>query len=854
MKAFDIKCCLKKHSDKNALSIMECSFGVFMNKAYEMVFRLKKISYQDTPEYRSETQRQPLLTMPVALCLVSMRYKTDMHDKNFAGLAVHASNQLNHLMAGDEHDVTLLRDDVGLVGVWFRREGEHILGLDSEVALIVYSVSDIVGSVRPFTSDDYVAWRRKNFKVLAPEPFNAASSSKSSWKMANYKSICRGLLPHFIFNDFMLNLSDLQPFRTDSTIWLLRGLEYAPLCENIYDMNCHFKAILISENALLVYDRERANLDSVVADVLAEKNINGDDVVLLNCTKQRHRCFSLYNSLYIIADAAMLLCFQVAQLVRSIHSCSHQKETPHDHEAASIQRILSKSNLTCNDPAFDSMAAKIFSESRFDGDALRGAEAFEWMEDILHTLMCLKFEDFSELMRFARENGMLCGDETTWSTAMAVLESEGVGPRVYAASPERWLGDMACAVDAYTDKLFFEFTLAEFSENIRQQDRIRVAEQAAEQLLASEEERKRREAKKAEAAAAASDAATIAHDAPLPRSVDELRALMVTRVRQLDVARAAAARINDPKKRGGVSKEQKQSAKKRLHDANLALESVRNALSRAERVQREATERKTREMEEKKAADRTARAVAEREERERAEAEELARKSAEMALLATHLGAARERSAKLQPEEKLLASKTSKPETRSPAAVFAPRGLPNAQPRDCVPSTHIASPEPHRSSVLSPLPSYLQPPLSTATTFLHPASPQAIPIAAPLHMATQNPYRHAAPALVTYYGAHRVPLGVWGRPTQPVPIYAPIAMPSTSTRDTQLSVRELAAPLRHTAVASEDDTSCMVCMDAQPDVISTCCQRTFMCGACARAVSRCPLCNSQDTSFIPGSL
>ena len=307
-------------------------------------------------------------------------------------------------------------------------------------------------------------------------------------------------------------------------------------------------------------------------------------------------------------------------------------------------------------------------------------------------------------------------------------------------------------------------------------------------------------------------------DEPLPRTVEELRALVSTRERAMQKARAAVNKLAANKK---ASKAERQAASARVQGAHAAREAAVNALSRAERRERERVEREEARAREEKSAAAAERAAAERAEREAVDA---ANEADRLAL-------------RLQRAELLVSG-----------------GLRDAS------TAPVPVPVPVPVSVLAPAPMPMRAPipvpLSVAMTALLPVPlpvPKATPVSAwsgvkllPAHMRPlppppqqQQQYHYATPwipLMETHYVHNHWGVG------QASAIYPGTPSPqSTSPRYDDVG-------------SAETDSTCIVCMDAACDVTTTCCTRTFMCATCSARVKRCPLCDSLEFVCLPDEL
>jgi hypothetical protein len=302
-----------------------------------------------------------------------------------------------------------------------------------------------------------------------------------------------------------------------------------------------------------------------------------------------------------------------------------------------------------------------------------------------------------------------------------------------------------------------EYCSAEVDRQNVQMAELRVrADVVAFNLIQEEKKEKKIREQKENAAQALNTSPT---DDPLPRTVEELRALVNTREKAMQKARAAVNKLVANKK---ASKAERQAASARVQGAHAAREAAVNALSRAERRERERLEREEERARKNKSAAAAERAAAERAEREAVDA------ANEAGLLALRLQRA-----------ELLANGWLRDVSTAPVLVPVPVTVP--------------------VSVLAP---------------------------APMHRGLRPP--HPRPLLEGGMG------GAAPHPDTPSP-------QSTSPRYDDVG-------------SAETDSTCIVCMDADCSVTTTCCSRTFMCATCSARVKRCPLCDSLEFVCLPDEL
>lgn len=330
------------------------------------------------------------------------------------------------------------------------------------------------------------------------------------------------------------------------------------------------------------------------------------------------------------------------------------------------------------------------------------------------------------------------------------------------------------------------------------------ADAAAFRLMQEEAAEKKRRERKEKAVSAPN---TTPADEPLPRTVEELRALVNTRDKAMQKARAAANKLAANNK---ASKAERQAASARVQGAHTARAAAVNALSRAEQRERERVEREAARVREEKSAAAAARAAAERAVREAVEAAEEADRLA----------------LRLQRAE-LLAIGGVRDAPAAPAAVAAPVPIPVPIPvPTCMPIPAPALAAVH-APMHAPTPAPMHVPLPVAASVkLLPAHMHPLPPPPPQQYHYSMPWM---PLPTTHY-VHFPAI----HPATPSP-------PWLSPRDDDVG-------------SAETDSTCIVCMDAACDVTTTCCARTFMCATCSARVKRCPLCDSLEFVCLPDEL
>ena len=356
------------------------------------------------------------------------------------------------------------------------------------------------------------------------------------------------------------------------------------------------------------------------------------------------------------------------------------------------------------------------------------------------------------------------------------------------------------------------------------------ADAAAFLLLEEEAAEKKLHERQQQKSAALSNAAT----EPLPKSADELRALVNASDKALQKARAAANKL--PKT---ASKADRQAASARVQSAHTAREAAANALSRAERRDRDRAEREAERARDEKNAAAAARSAAERAERESAEAREEADRLA----------------LRLQRAE-LMAIGGLHDTSTAPVAVTAP----------------IQISAPIRAPVSAPIPVPIPIPIPMSVPIPAPvpapaATPMRAPVPVPLSVAMTAllavPPPVPAPGLVPARAGIKL-LPAHMRPLPPPPHHVvpwfphPAPWMYRSPPETPAAAPMMHTPSPWTSIdvieSSETDATCIVCMDGECEVTTTCCSRTFMCAACATRVMRCPLCSSLDFVCLPDEL
>jgi hypothetical protein len=255
-----------------------------------------------------------------------------------------------------------------------------------------------------------------------------------------------------------------------------------------------------------------------------------------------------------------------------------------------------------------------------------------------------------------------------------------------------------------------------------------------------------------------------------------------------------------------------------VQSAHTAREAAVNALSRAERRERDHADRKAERAEHEKSAAAAAKAAAERAARDAAEERESADRLAMRLQRVELLAAGGLREAPVQPAPPVLADVSLPDPVRMPTRLAVPLPVPLPMPAPVPPRVPPRIPMPRpltsamRALVIAPTPH------SSAFKLL------------PVHMRPllPSPRQSEAPLFLP------PPPFYMQSPDAPSPI--------------------LTSPRVEDFESSQNDDSCIVCMDADCSVTTTCCSRTFMCAACSTRVMRCPLCSSVEFVCLPDDL
>jgi len=717
-----------------------------------------------------------------------------------------------------------LRDDNGLVGFCSSYEAKHVT-LFCQGSFCVFRDDTIRGPLRLGDWDQLSAEAEARWKspASARPPLLQIKDRSSLWCFTA-KILGEDYALHddsFLgntHNDFR-NVSGGMPWLLSA---LISSITFDPIeatTKTMGDLNTLIQSH--TTRGVLVFNGDMLLFDRPVDEATAREGLWCE--IRYNTRPLAQRLYSLYNSFYILADAEFCLCNHIAFCF--LHADKHDDKTEINPE------------FTCFMKEKRNDFKKILLDISFPGGDVQAFLAFDpwtpwskWTLTMCRIVHVASFDQFKKLWDVLDGADLPSDYGAMLNCALSFFEYEGFDVSLPSVH-EDWIDIRSHARDFYLDKLVFE-TEAFKRAVLAAEEKAAVlaaeteaaaaasaAQRAAAKLAAENEaaaayraaalaaERAAAELTAEEESAAASRAAVLApspcwdRDAPMPTTVVGMRQYIADAAKALKAARAAVKAATE----SGATKRLRQPLQKHAQETQQAHDAAKAAMKRMEQQEREMAVKG---------------AQVEKQRRAMLKCEEEKAERARLDALSARL-------AKVDIENalKMYAASVDSMQEAAASAAAAEQAAARAAAAAEIRRASVAAQERQLNAfVLQAEESRRQAEAATAAEQAEESRRQA----------------EAASAAAK----PRLPIRKYKPPIQPIAQQAPSLLPPAQP------VKE--AP---SVISSEDDTSCVVCMDAEPDVISMCCQRVFLCSGCATAAFKtCPQCNVDEPRFYPADL